>query len=365
MTNPLSFNVSTLFLTIIALPTLANAQDASLPQQSQLDSQAGFVGSGISLNSTSDTTNVAVAIGRKWDGFEGLNYSDNNVTLKFSTPITSKENKSGQFVTSSGLADDTSVEIALTRRFWEGVNNLPSLERRSEIIETGLIRCESIAERLKDKEKEKACRAGNLDQNARIHLTAVELKELLGTSRRDSRLFLYGISGTLGINSFEYRDVTTFEKQDSDKTSYNVSAFFGYAPKNQPLYYGAGIQHKLSYKNQDNQTLCQDPTVTPLECFTSPFSPPKKNKDFSVFALVRGQTSVPAFGSINWPIGAELKLAYDFEDDVFGVSLPVYLASDSKGNLQSGVRLDWEDKDDRDIVFGVFVSSKFGIFDTP
>jgi hypothetical protein len=58
-------------------------------------------------------------------------------------------------------------------------------------------------------------------------------------------------------------------------------------------------------------------------------------------------------------------LFYDFEDDVFGVSLPVYLASDSKGNLQSGVRLDWEDKDDRDIVFGVFVSSKFGIFDTP
>ena len=344
-------------------PTASFSQTQTSPQQSQIDPQLGFIGSGMSVEASNDKTNVALAFGQRWDDAEGDDYTDNNIIVKFSTPITSKENSLGQFVTTSGLADTASIELAITRRHWKSVNDVTKLAERANLVEIGLRKCEADA---KTDEEKQACRpALHQEKIARRYLTRLQLDELDSYSRRNSPLYLYGASASVGFDDFDFRDPVSLEESDVTRTSYGISAYLGVAPKDAPLYFGAGVEHKITYTDQDEQTFCRNQTTTPVECFTGAFDEPKKNTDSSIFTVIRGQTALKINNVIDWPIGVEAKVAYDFEDDVLGIGVPVYFIPNSDGGLQAGVRLDWEDKDDRDVVLGIFVSSKFGIFGTP
>ena len=64
---------------------------------------------------------------------------------------------------------------------------------------------------------------------------------------------------------------------------------------------------------------------------------------------------------VKLPIGFSLKAAYDFEDKVFGVSAPLYLFSDSSG-LRGGLRVDWQNVEDKRFGVGVFIGTPFKLF---
>jgi hypothetical protein len=97
------------------------------------------------------------------------------------------------------------------------------------------------------------------------------------------------------------------------------------------------------------------------ECFSGAFANPNKDKDATIFGVARRQVDLPLGAGAALPIGVEIKVAYDAEDKVFGVSAPLYLLSNADSALRGGVRVDWQE--DKDVKLGVFVSSAFSLFD--
>ncbi len=325
----------------------------------QLDVSTGFAGSGFELFANGDSSSVALAVGRNWDANTNTSLNTNGLSLKLTTPL-NKTTKIGDFVTQTGLSNSTALQISFTRL---SLNNpaLPAtVERRRELRAKGIAACKDAQQ---TEAAKKACETLDTDVLwRRGHLSASEYNEIRDSVYNTTDVWYYGVSGEIGYKEHKYRDESDFSKQSDTKTPFGFAAFVGLNPNDSPFYVGTGVEYKVEYKDAESRTLCMPPpTSGPQECFTSSFMAPVRDKDLTVFALARYQWELGFGTSRAIPMGIELKAAYDFEDDTFGISVPLYLFSDKEGNLRGGVRVSWED-DNNDLSAGVFVGSSFSLF---
>ena len=213
----------------------------------------------------------------------------------------------------------------------------------------------------------KACMAKENPIDWEKYLSSEQYAELFDNEHFDSPIYLYGLSGSVGFDDFAVKNFMDFESETVDRTPFGASAFFGVSPNSSALYLGAGVQYRVQYKSADSRTICPDEVADEMlpdnltECFSGAFANPNKDKDATIFGVARRQVDLPLGAGAALPIGVELKVAYDAEDKVFGVSAPLYLLSNADGALRGGVRVDWQE--DKDVKLGVFVSSAFSIFD--
>jgi hypothetical protein len=171
-------------------------------------------------------------------------------------------------------------------------------------------------------------------------------------------VILWDINAAVGVNEFSFRDPLTFTEQEVRRTPYSFSASIGYLGGSRSPFIAAGIERRRSYKAPNQRTLCPPPApVGTTECTRDEFGPPARNDDTSAFALIRTLNLFGLTGA-NSPVALEIRAAYDIEDDVFGVEMPVYMVLDDKGRFRAGVRLGW-DTDDRRLAVGVFIGAAF------
>jgi len=55
------------------------------------------------------------------------------------------------------------------------------------------------------------------------------------------------------------------------------------------------------------------------------------------------------------------RITYDFEEEESGISLPIYLVGDGKGNFNSGVNIGWQSETD-EVVASFFIGKAFAYY---
>lgn len=169
--------------------------------------------------------------------------------------------------------------------------------------------------------------------------------------------YLWGLSGRIGYENFEFLEENSTDKSDKSKTPWSISGHFGLFPASSLTLITVGLEYQNAFKNADERTICAAPDANGLQqCQTAPFGEPVDNDKFLL--SLEGRR---IFQNLPYKPAASLKLTYDFEDDTFGADLPIYLLRDAKSNLNGGVRFGWRDDTD-DLIVGVFVGSTFSLF---
>ena len=174
-------------------------------------------------------------------------------------------------------------------------------------------------------------------------------------------LLLTNLSASIGVDDYAFRDPATFEEQEQRRTSYAFSASLGYMPPPGPIstFFGAGVEFRRRYKAADAQILCPATTSTaPVECVEDAFAGPTRAKEFNLFGLARAR-----FGD-RFPIAVEIRGAYDVNNDVFGIEVPVYFIPAGDGGLRAGIRVGWDSEED-DVRGSFFIGVPFDLLGGP
>lgn len=341
--------------------TPAQSRLGSDRQSPTLDAQAGFAGSGYALTADSDASTASIAFARHWDGADGIDYSTTSIRL--SAPL-NKDTRTASFVTDDGFIGATSIQVSVST-VWGDAFALPATwsERQAAIHR---VRGACLARALTDDETKK-CREASWETLPSL-LSAADrtafrddFARLQDAGFATSPIWTSGFTASVGHNEFKFRDPLSFVESGTNRTPYAVSAYVGFSPDSRPLYVAGGLEYKVDYKAATSRTLCPPvPIGSVAECFTGAFAAPVEDVNATVFVVSRSQFSIGG-GRFSVPGGLEVKAAYDFEDEVAGLSSALYVVPDAAGALRGGVKLSWSDEDD-EVRIGVFVASAFSLF---
>ena len=360
--------ISVAALAALTLAAPATAQELSRQQSLSVDRatapdadpRGGFAGSGYVLSASSDSSSVAISLGRSW---ESGGFGVNNLSLKFSAPL-DKSTGEGDFFAPGGLSKSTAVEIGYTRVVAPSAPLPGDSRARIAVIQDARAKCKAALAA----DRQAACEAMTYSALEEAGYVPADVRKLYADEAfLNGRVWTFGFTASVGHDEFDYRDPADFTSSSVQRTPYAASASFGLLPKRAFHYLGAGLEFKQEYAAAKARTLCQAPPATgPQECVTASFARPERERTFDAFAVSRWRAELPVAGGL--PLGIELKGAYDFEKEVFGLGGSIYLVGDDKGALRGGLRAGWQsDDDDPDtqddnFTIGVFVGAPFSLF---
>ena len=357
------------FVGAFALVASADAQNIPLSDQVEQElnereeeistfdqsSSSGRAVSGIEFNVGSDSSSVSANFLRSADRHKPGLFRKQYHGLKLTAPI-DKSTKSGNFLTNTGFTNKFAAEFT-----WSGMHSRYATEEEfhREISDYAGVFVEVFDRCVTDNNGDES-KCNELQENETYKaLTAQLISALKPINIVDRAVWYYGVSTSAGYEKHNFRDATDLSKLNQEKVSYSISPFIGVTPNANDLYLGFGYKHSVQYKDVDEKTKCGTIDENGFqECLSASFMEPEKKTESSVFGLARYRLGQE---DSNFPIAIEIKAGFDFDNDTFGVSAPIYLFADKDSNLRGGVRLAWDD-DDNDLTAGIFVGSSFDLF---
>jgi len=171
----------------------------------------------------------------------------------------------------------------------------------------------------------------------------------------DANRFLYGVTGKIGYQEFEFITLDSEDEQTQSETPWSVGLWAGLQPGDRPILFFAGAEYQRSYSAGANTTICPAsalPEATALVCKTGPFNSPKEETKKLAYIEIRAR---PA------GVGASLKITQDLESNVTGLEIPFYVIANENKSLTGGIKAGWRSDTD-DATFGVFVGAPFGLY---
>ena len=349
--------ISAMFLVGTFTPTVVNAQDDRAPagidadaatyklSSSNGDAAVGPLLPQLLLRSGVEGESIKLTLSH--DRSEWRDYQDISLSISAIAPFNKKKDI-GNFVTDAGLPATASIEAAFS---------ISILKPDANKIDEGQNKLVALALELA-----RACRAKNSEkpekcENVDMYGLAGDIGGDVGRAYRESANKLAGLTanapylaaqatGAIGRNHSVYLDPLSFNELKSKKTEFSVGSSLTYMPRlSGPVIFFVGAEYKRQYKLPDEETRC----LTLPNCKTAAFGPLVEDKDVSIFGAAR----------LNWhvvkglPFATELKIAYDFEDKIWGAAMPVYVLQDKDGGLNGGFKITWDENDD--FGFGLFI----------
>lgn len=168
-----------------------------------------------------------------------------------------------------------------------------------------------------------------------------------------SMQWAWGSATTIGTKQYEFLTPNTTDKVDERRTPWSTQVFVAVQRRHVGLFTLA-VRYEDAYKAGDTTTNCPasgDASV--VSCVTAPLDEPKKNE--KTVATLEFRRSTELRGA---PIAFSPSVNYDFNNNVFGIDVPVYLWSNEKGRLTGGFKAGWRDDGDG-IDIGLFVGTAF------
>lgn len=365
------------FAQTVPVDTIEPSHRPERLQSATNESQGGISKPAISVLGSADDAEVALTIGMNPDKVIG-NGGQEFASITFRAPL--GDNGEGALLTQQGIPNKAGVDVAYT---WilgasatEALRDLsPDVSAGVRAVEAKFMQLCILATSNSDEYLAIAAdpnlqgKPDEIRQAQRTYLdttceTGVSIwqrkKELLdlylddddlrAISRsldkwRNSSVTVVNLAGGAGYQEFEYLDPVGFGELSEDHTSFYASASVGFSFSTTSPFVGFGYQYRHDYEDAAKRVICPPPAApgTTVECKNAIFDLPERDVDHSVFGLIR---IANLFGDARWgdaPI-VELKAAYDFEDDIFSASLPVYFIMDDAGDFKGGVRVGWEER---------------------
>lgn len=286
-------------------------------------------------------------------GFAGREEPERlRATLKLAGPV-SRDSDRSELATLKGLADQTNVTLGFRR-----LGKTPE-EIRQDVVEklTAAIGNDAAAFR------GKLDVAWSKENPANAVPSDVSTDDL---SPRGRRKFLKGIGATGGSfffasevtyatpTTFSFAVAETLERRQEKHDGYSGTISAGWLPVVSPLpYVGLSFTYEDSFEGKGKQQVCEPfGPVGSLRCQSLALGAPSR-----VEKQLLQLESRRFFPRATAAIG--LRLTRDFENDVTGAELPVWVLRDASGLLNGGVAVGWR-SDTEAWTFSAFVGSPFG-----
>lgn len=164
---------------------------------------------------------------------------------------------------------------------------------------------------------------------------------------------VWGASAKVGYQNFDFVNTTSGKEESRQETPWSVGLFLGLNPAQWKTLFTLSGQYQEAFKDAKSGVQCLPGEDGTLLCASGPLGSPKH--------VTKKLVALEARRAFRFASVA-LTATYDFEAEVFGVDLPVYLVKGKDGKLSGGVRLGWRDDTD-DFTAGVFVGAGFGVFE--
>lgn len=319
-----------------------------------LTSSASSARSGAEIHAGSENTKAYIRLGRSLS--ESSFFSVFSLTA--SAPL-DKKSDTTSLATLDGFANAFTLELKLTRFIThrKSVNwseHLDYYNRLQEAVAKGAL-AKGDVKTLEDGIKTKQVDSGNLFEYAPEMAAGFESF----TRDRDKWDKTGGIAASVGHQAFSFLTPPVLTKESTDKIPWSVKAFYGFMPGSDDTLVTFSYEYQDAYKDADSKTIVLPPDTSGVqEAKTGAIGPPKRDRKQLVALEVRRFFTLT---KAEKPIGLNLKLTYDLEEDTFGAEMPVWLVRDAKGNLTGGLSFGWKEKDHRFTV-GVIVGGAFGFF---
>lgn len=351
---------------------VADIKSAEATARPMITSTTGD-GSGSQLNSafrlvsSTDETDATFTLSTQGEGKDGFTNFSFSVTA---TAPLDEDTGRAAFITDAGLPGQLSLGLNLTMSFvktddivWND-DQIGALEIKSNRA------CKALPANVSLSEEKliEACQLTTPFRNReKKFLSSDELKSLVGYYQgpvnhlKSKPYFALSLNGTVGTEKFEFFDPTSLTPDEARKTSYSASASIGYLPHlSSKVFLIGGFEAKRSFSAPDDETYCATGgTGASVKCVTGPFAPPVMEQDYKLKGTVRVSFNLPFGPNDGTPIGIDLSGAFDFHDDTWGMTLPVYFVLDKEGSLTGGIRAAYDSKKD-DFQVGVFIGKSFG-----
>lgn len=329
-------------------------------------------GSGSQLNSafrliaSTDETDATFTLSTQGEGKDG--FTDYSFSVTATAPLDEDTGRAA-FITDAGLPGQLSLGLNLTMSFvktddidWHD-DKIGALEIKSDQACKALPANVSLSE----EKLSEACQLTTPFRSREKKFLSTEDLATLGelysgpiNRLKSKSYFAVSLNGSIGTEKFEFFDPATLVSGEERKTSYSASVSFGYLPHlSSKVFLIGGFEAKRSYSAADEATYCPTGTGAPVKCETGPFGPPVKEIDYKLKGTMRVSFNLPFGPNDGTPIGIDLSGAYDFHDDTWGLTLPVYFVLDKEGSLTGGIRAAYDSKKD-DFQVGVFIGKSFG-----
>lgn len=360
------------------------AQDAAPNQQETLIRGASSLNSSgpAFIDSLGFRNSIDITTGTEKDIASvqiGSDSGSNTWNLALKIPV-DKEDKVGRLATLDGLANSTNVEFSINRVLFD-----PNKHRASAVdIGESLRRCIKAA-RIRGYNESAYTEAqlrikffdqGQCDQltSPSQALTDSNFHELPNQEQREAAseeletlrlnylldrwrvgtIPIVRLSAAYGNEDFEFFDSVSFEEIKDGETEWKLGISYTVVDISGRWSAGIGYRREVAYEAGKKATICPlDPGDDPvLVCATKSLGAPTKDeKDLATVSLNirRDRYSISPL------------VTYDFDDDVVGIEVPIYLSRNNKGRLTGGVSFGWESEDD-DFTAQVFIGAPFSLF---
>lgn len=316
------------------------------------DSGAGIQFRNYAISASTDDNVLTFTLAPVAPQFDGATESALNATVK--VPLGASLGEAlGTTVAEPGLSDKFSGTISYSLIH----TNFGTTESEGEAGRQLFSRCEALKEAAAAEPQRLGyvtafCNGGGLRG-----LTREQLKFIAGNDskaqqavdtiiryqnrKNNAKLYILNISGSTGTRAYKSQDPTSFTERSTSRTSVAVSITGAISFGKAGLFIGAGYQYRRDYSDPEKRSVCP-PGVT-TGCPTEIFDLPTADIDHSAFALTRFRLPIP-MGGVN-PL-VEVRIAYDFEDKLWGLQVPVYFLTNDDGGFRGGVRFTWESRPD-------------------
>ncbi len=266
-------------------------------------------------------------------------------SIKASAP-TDKNSGVTDFVSLDGLAKDLVLEGEWTRR---NVSHLETLDLSMDDV------CKELA-------VEDPC--GDAEIAEKLHKAALGELNLSGQQLAEARDFLQGlythlrkhfstwsISAKISQNQYKFFELDGSKDEDEE---FGVGLKIGYGrllARHTRLSFA--VEGQRSYKAGTTVENCNpvEGSVTLETCEARPLGAPVEQDKLIGRVELRHQFK-------KW--GVSPLLSYEFEENIWGIDVPFYLAFGSDKKTAGGIRLGWR-SDTEDAVASVFVSRRLNL----
>lgn len=353
-------------------------ESQSLVSGSIVDSEtAGGNGPSAQLSFTTEGSSASFKLASGGDGADcEINTNDvascrtANWDLTFAAPFDSKSDALLDLATLDGLASGVNATFKYSFGRTGGVDVRASLSenaRKGFLLANARRACAKDADR-KPEEKAKCRRTTLLTAHSRDgkfpeeadHLISAYFPDALqgrDTVFKSAYSYFVNFEGKVNYEDFDFIDPTDLSSESTEKFEYSAGISATYVTLGErQLGFTTGVKFQSDFKQADEGINCLN-DMGEISCVSGrPLAPERKESllGFSEFRYIFDD--VPGFGKM----GIAPRLTHDFDEDVTGINLPVFLAS-GEGNLSSGFQVGWRSDTD-EIVAGFFIGTQLNLF---
>lgn len=165
--------------------------------------------------------------------------------------------------------------------------------------------------------------------------------------------WLVGLEATVGSEKFDFANAETLADQNRTEESFKGSLSGGYLPLGTHTYYiGGTYTYQETYSGNPATDICQPlRDGGTLQCKSVALgAPEKKSESLATIELRRYFNTANNESGVKRPWAINPSLTWNLDSEELGVALPFYFFTDTKGNLNGGLSIEWRTDTDEVVV---------------